>query len=203
MCLVHQSRLTLSDPLACSPPGSSVHGIFQARVLQWVAISFQGIFPTQGLTLRLLHWQAGSLLLYHLGSLPEIGRPHERQVQVISFNIELCVCVCLPFVIYCLPVETVDCMMYMVFHNVDFADYFPVVPFNMFPFPLFSRSCQVGTVRLMKFMSGLCPFHRSAVCGTPLSGFSVSRVAVLAAVDVLPAVFSHSVVSDSSRPCGL
>ena len=53
---------------------------------------------------------------------------------------------CLPFVIYCLPVEKLDCMMYMVFHNVDFADYFPVVPFNMFPFPLFSRSCQVGTL---------------------------------------------------------
>ena len=31
---------TLSDPMDCSPPGSSVHGIFQARVLEWVAIAF-------------------------------------------------------------------------------------------------------------------------------------------------------------------
>ena len=31
---------TLSDPMDCSPPGSSVHGIFQARVLAWVAIAF-------------------------------------------------------------------------------------------------------------------------------------------------------------------
>ena len=30
---------TLCDPVDCSPPGSSVHGIFQARVLEWVAIS--------------------------------------------------------------------------------------------------------------------------------------------------------------------
>ena len=30
----------LSDPMDCSPPGSSVHGIFQARVLEWVAIAF-------------------------------------------------------------------------------------------------------------------------------------------------------------------
>ena len=35
-----QSRLTLSDPMDCSLPGSSVHGIFQARVLEWVAIAF-------------------------------------------------------------------------------------------------------------------------------------------------------------------
>ena len=37
---VTQSCLTLLDPMDCSLPGSSVHGIFQARVLEWVAISF-------------------------------------------------------------------------------------------------------------------------------------------------------------------
>ena len=37
---VAQSCLTLSDPMDCSSPGSSVHGIFQARTLEWVAISF-------------------------------------------------------------------------------------------------------------------------------------------------------------------
>ena len=37
---VAQSCLTPSDPLDCSLPGSSVHGIFQARVLEWVAIAF-------------------------------------------------------------------------------------------------------------------------------------------------------------------
>ena len=37
---VAQSCLTLSDPMDCSPPGSSVYGIFQARVLEWVAIAF-------------------------------------------------------------------------------------------------------------------------------------------------------------------
>ena len=31
---------TLCDPMDCSPPGSSIHGIFQARILEWVAISF-------------------------------------------------------------------------------------------------------------------------------------------------------------------
>ena len=37
---VAQLCLTLSDPMDCSPPGSSIHGIFQARVLEWGAIAF-------------------------------------------------------------------------------------------------------------------------------------------------------------------
>ena len=37
---IAQSCPTLSDPMDCSLPGSSVHGIFQARVLEWVAIAF-------------------------------------------------------------------------------------------------------------------------------------------------------------------
>ena len=35
-----QSYPTLSDPMDCSLPGSSVHGVFQARVLEWAAIAF-------------------------------------------------------------------------------------------------------------------------------------------------------------------
>ena len=37
---VAQSYLTFSDPIDCSPPGSSIHRIFQARVLEWGAIAF-------------------------------------------------------------------------------------------------------------------------------------------------------------------
>ena len=40
MSEVAQSCPTLCDPADCSPPGSSVHGILQARILEWVAISF-------------------------------------------------------------------------------------------------------------------------------------------------------------------
>ena len=40
VCQVAQSCLTLSDLMDCSLPGSSVHGIFQARVLEWGAIAF-------------------------------------------------------------------------------------------------------------------------------------------------------------------
>ena len=40
MCLVAQLCLTLCDPIDCSLPGSSAHGILQARILEWVAIPF-------------------------------------------------------------------------------------------------------------------------------------------------------------------
>ena len=41
---VPQLCLTLSDPMDCSPPGSSVHGIFQATVLEWGAIAFSHLY---------------------------------------------------------------------------------------------------------------------------------------------------------------
>ena len=37
---IPQSCPTASDPMDCSPPGSSAHGIFQARILEWVAVAF-------------------------------------------------------------------------------------------------------------------------------------------------------------------
>ena len=49
----------------CSPPGSSVHGIPQARILEWTAIPFSGDLPDPQIKLARptsnLHWQAGSL----------------------------------------------------------------------------------------------------------------------------------------------
>ena len=45
-----QSCLTLHDPMDCSLPGSSVHGIFQARVLEWIAIAFLLLIKLQMLS---------------------------------------------------------------------------------------------------------------------------------------------------------
>ena len=54
--LSFQSCLTLYDPVNCSPPGSSIHGILQAKLLEWVAIPFtKGIFLTQGSNPSLSH----------------------------------------------------------------------------------------------------------------------------------------------------
>ena len=46
--LVAQSHLTLCDPMDCSLPCSSVHGIPQARILEWVAVSSSGDLPSLG-----------------------------------------------------------------------------------------------------------------------------------------------------------
>ena len=48
-CLVTLSCPTLCDTLDWSPPGSSVHGILQARILEWVAISFPRGLPDPGI----------------------------------------------------------------------------------------------------------------------------------------------------------
>ena len=67
--LVAQSCPTLCDPMDCSPPGSWVHGILQARILEWVAISFlQGIFLAQGSSPGFLHCRQTLYLLSHQGS---------------------------------------------------------------------------------------------------------------------------------------
>ena len=44
---VAQSCLTSNDPMDCSLPGSSVHGIFQARVLEWGATAFSALYTTE------------------------------------------------------------------------------------------------------------------------------------------------------------
>ena len=58
---VAQSCLTLSNPMDCSLPGSSVHGIFQARVLEWGAIAFSGII----VYIQLIHFLVQQRLTQH------------------------------------------------------------------------------------------------------------------------------------------
>ena len=51
---VAQSCPALSDPMDCSPPGSSIHGIFQAKVLEWVATAFSvnWLYPNKNLKVK-------------------------------------------------------------------------------------------------------------------------------------------------------
>ena len=59
---VAQSCPTFGDPMDCSLPGFSLHGIFQARVLEWGAISFSGDLPDPGVKPRSPILQADALL---------------------------------------------------------------------------------------------------------------------------------------------
>ena len=65
---VTQSCPTLCDPMDCSLSGSSVHGISQARVLEWIAISFSGDLPTQESNPGLPHCRQTLYRLSHQGS---------------------------------------------------------------------------------------------------------------------------------------
>ena len=66
--LVSQLCLTLCDPMDCNPPASSVHGITQARILEWVAIPFsRGSSQPRGWTASPA-LQVDSLPLHHLES---------------------------------------------------------------------------------------------------------------------------------------
>ena len=66
--LVAQSCLTLCSSMDFSLPGSSVHGILQAGILEWVAIPFSGgIFPIQGLSSDFLHCRLILHCLSHQG----------------------------------------------------------------------------------------------------------------------------------------
>ena len=55
------SCVRLCDLMDCSPPGSSIHGILQARILEWVAISFSGDLPDPGIEPRSPELQADAL----------------------------------------------------------------------------------------------------------------------------------------------
>ena len=60
--LVTQFCPSLCDPMDCSPPGSSVHGISQARMQEWVAMPFSGDLPNLGIKSGSPALQADSLL---------------------------------------------------------------------------------------------------------------------------------------------
>ena len=59
--LVAQSCLTLYDPMDCNQPGSSVHGILRARILEWLAFPSPGDLPSLGIEPRSPAVQADSL----------------------------------------------------------------------------------------------------------------------------------------------
>ena len=66
VCSVAQSYPTLCDPIDCSPPGSSVHGIFQAWTLEWIAISCsRGSSRHRDQTSISCVSSIGKLILYH------------------------------------------------------------------------------------------------------------------------------------------
>ena len=80
---VAQSCPTLSETIDCSLPGSSVHGIFQARILEWVAISFSMIsFRMDWLDLLAVQGTLKSLLQHHSSKASILSRSAFFTVQL-------------------------------------------------------------------------------------------------------------------------
>ena len=90
---VAQSCPTLSDPMDCSLPGSSVHGVFQARVLEWLPLS------SPFLIVRIHYYQASQVVLVvknmsanaedirDVGSIPGLGgSPGERNGNSLQYS---------------------------------------------------------------------------------------------------------------------
>jgi len=107
ICLIMFSKLCqtrmyliLCDPKDCSPPGSSVHRIFQARILEWLAISNSSRsswLREQTCLFYLLHWQAVSLKLCHLESSSHSLRTCKQNFQnwwyiLIMYNLYVFAC---------------------------------------------------------------------------------------------------------------
>ena len=87
VCVLSHVRL-FAIPKDCSLPNSSVHGIFQARILEWVAISFSRgcSWPrdwTRVSYLHLLHRQMDSLPLRHLGN---PNQCHQKTIGIVAFS---------------------------------------------------------------------------------------------------------------------
>ena len=75
---VTQSCPTLSNPMDCSLPGSSVHGIFQARVLEWGAIAFSNLDT---------HTATNMISIIHIHTQILINNKHLRVVECIIFTL--------------------------------------------------------------------------------------------------------------------
>ena len=84
--------MSICHPMDCSLPGASVHGILQARLLEWVPCSPPGDLPDSGIELTSLALQADSLLLSHQGSpdpaVSNLNQTWERRGN--NYDISLC-----------------------------------------------------------------------------------------------------------------
>ena len=98
--LVAQLHPTLCDPMGCSPPGSSVHGILQARILEWVAMpSSRGSSQPRDRThiacidRYILHhcaaWEVANVCFYLINSELTV-RPPEPITLIICTLVEKC-----------------------------------------------------------------------------------------------------------------
>ena len=86
-----QSSPTLCDPMDCSPPGSSVHGILQARILEWAVNPFFRVLRNPGIEFEsLMSTCVGKQVLYHQHHLEALGcTSRGKQTWVTEWDVHL------------------------------------------------------------------------------------------------------------------
>ena len=87
LVLVAELCLTLCDSMDCSPPGSSVHGILQARILEWVAMPFSRGSPNQGTEPGSSALQVDSLLSEPPGSRRSLEKGIATHSSILAWRI--------------------------------------------------------------------------------------------------------------------
>ena len=94
LCSVAQLCLTLCHPMDCSPPGSSVHGIFQASILEWEAISYSpGDLSDPGI--ETVSLASPALAAGFVITVP-LGKPHLSHSVQFSSVAQSCLTLCDP-----------------------------------------------------------------------------------------------------------
>ena len=84
---VTQSCPTLSDPMDCSPPGSSVRGIFQARVLEWGAIAFSHLMSKSSHNKIPLKFSNQAHYFFIIKNKPSKKKTKKKNHSCSSFNL--------------------------------------------------------------------------------------------------------------------
>ena len=123
---VAQSCPTLSDPIDCSLPGSSIHGIFQARILEWGAIAFSDMFlhlepPSHPTSLHChtalalgspshtanSHWLPILHMLMYMFQYYSLKSSHPLLLPLCPKVSSLCLCLC------CCSANTIICTIFL------------------------------------------------------------------------------------------
>ena len=127
--LVAQLCLTLCDPMNGSPPGSSVHGIFQARIMERVAIPSSG-GSSRHRDRNRASWLSfiGRQILYHWATWEAMYICIKIQIFFLSLSFTFCICVSVP------PISANHCCL---LYTSGFMCFFTRVPFS----PKFSILC--------------------------------------------------------------
>jgi len=132
MCFVTQSCPTLCDPMDCSPPGSSVYGIIQARILEWVAMpsSRESSQPRNQTQVRSPTFQVDSLVTINsfMDNQQGLTTQHMELCSVISGSLDgrgvwgrmdTCVCMTESLCCSCETIKTLFVNLLLVLSHVS------------------------------------------------------------------------------------